>query len=244
MIWDSRHDHPHPPAQVTRPDGGGVMKPIVQSFAMPDVVESVVRSKTNGALMAAVAQLWIKPDDVVADVTYGEGLFWTRYRPEHLIAHDKYTLDGVDFCRLPEETASVDVVVFDPPYVSKGGRDTSGIPEMDSRYGLQGAPRTPALLVDLIAKGMTEADRVLRPGGCLLVKTMDYVSSGRMVWGRRSVVTVATDLLGMEQVDEFVHHSGTGPQPKGRRQVHSRRAHSFLVVFEKSAVVRGGSVGA
>ena len=39
--------------------------------------------------------------------------------------------------------------------------------------------------------------------------------------------------------DLFIHHSGMGPQPKTnldgtpRRQVHSRRAHSYLVVFQK-----------
>lgn len=39
-----------------------------------------------------------------------------------------------------------------------------------------------------------------------------------------------------EQVDEFVHFSGTGPQPPRPRQFHSRRAHSFLCVFKKRRI--------
>jgi hypothetical protein len=87
-------------------------------------VESVVRCRDNGPLIAAAATLWIKPDDLVIDATYGRGKFWTCYRPERLVMHD-IALDGVDFRHLPEADRSVDAVVFDPPYVAPGGRDTS-----------------------------------------------------------------------------------------------------------------------
>lgn len=193
-------------------------------------VESVVKAARNGPLIATAAKLWIKPDDVVMDVTYGKGNFWTHYRPGHLIAHDLVT-DGVDFRQLPEADASVNVVIFDPPYIAKGGRDTSTIPEFLDRYGLYAAPRTPAEMMEQNAAGMKEAARVLRPGGILMVKCMDYVSSRRLVIARHHVVNTAL-ALGMEQVDEFIHYSGTGPQPKGRKQEHSRRAHSYLCVFE------------
>jgi hypothetical protein len=71
-----------------------------------------------------------------------------------------------------------------------------------------------------------------------MVKVGDYVSSGKLVLGHHHVVEFGLN-LGLEQVDEFVHASGTGPQPtvnldgSPRLQVHSRRAHSFLVVFRK-----------
>jgi hypothetical protein len=196
-------------------------------------VESVVRTRLNGPLLAVAAELWVKPDDVVVDVTYGRGNFWTVYRPVHLVAHD-LTLDGVDFRRLPEATSSVDVVVFDPPYIAQGGRLTSSVPDFLDRYGLETCPKSVGELEELVADGIAEANRVLRRGGRLLVKCMDYVNGGRLVLGRHHVVSTALG-LGMEQVDEFVHHSGTGPQPGGRRQLHSRRSHSFLCVFAKRA---------
>lgn len=194
-------------------------------------VQSVVQTQRNGPLIAAAAQLWIKPDDVVLDVTYGRGLFWTDYRPPILVAHD-LAVDGVDFRHLPDLDGSVDVVVFDPPYIAQGGRATSMIPDFLDRYGLVDVPKTTREVDLLIWGGMSEARRVLRPGGRLLVKCMDYISGGRYVQGRHVVVGYAADLE-LVQVDEFVHYSGTGPQPPRTRQLHSRRAHSFLCVFQK-----------
>jgi len=225
-----------------------------ESFCLPETVESVVRCQTNGPLLAAAATLWIKPDDHVIDVTYGRGNFWTHYRPRHFVAHDLHTIDHVDFRQLPEADQSVDVVVFDPPYISMGGRDTSTIGQngggdLVAAFGLYDAPKSPAELAELIAAGIKEALRVLKPKGRLFVKCMDYVSSGGLFLGRHHVVTTALS-LGFRQADEFVHHSGTGPQPTvnpdgtPRKQYHARRAHSYLCIFEaprkRAAHIDGG----
>ncbi len=209
------------------------------AFSMTEAVQSVVRCPTNGPLLAAAAQLWIGPEDLVVDVTYGRGNFWTHYRPAQLVPHD-LALDGVDFRQLPEPDRSVDVVVFDPPYIPQGGRETSMVPDVIDRYGLRDAPTSRWELEELIAGGIKEAARVLRPGGRLLVKCMDYVSSGQFISGRHHVVTAAL-AAGLELVDELVHYSGCGPQPDAnldgspRRQEHARRAHSFLCVFRARA---------
>lgn len=194
-------------------------------------IKSVIEARRNGPLLAAAAELWIGATDLVIDVTYGRGNFWTEYRPVHLVMHD-IALDGVDFRQLPEADGSVDVVVFDPPYIAQGGRATSTAQEFIARYGLVDAPKSVRESQELIGAGMKEATRVLRRDGRLFVKCMDYVNGGRYVLGRHHVVATALD-LGLEQVDEFVHYSGTGPQPSGRRQFHSRRAHSLLCVFKK-----------
>lgn len=210
------------------------------SMAMPGTVQSVVRCQDNGALIAAVAQLWIHEADLVVDVTYGRGLFWTKCRPCHLAVHD-LALDGVDFRQLPEADRSVDVVVFDPPYIPQGGRTTSGLPDFLDRYGLFDVPSTHGELDNLIAAGIEEAARVLKPRGRLLVKCMDYVHGGRFRTGRHNVVAAAI-AAGLEQVDEFIHYSGCGPQPTEnidgtpRAQLHSRRAHTFLCVFQAKPV--------
>jgi hypothetical protein len=164
-------------------------------------------------------------------MTYGKGNFWTDYRPANLTTHD-IAIDGVDFRNLPHDSGSFDVVVFDPPYITQGGRDTSTIPDFLDAYGLVEVPKTVTELNLLIWAGMVEARRVLAPKGRLLVKCMDYINGGRYVQGRHTIVRYAEDLE-LEQVDEFVHYSGTGPQPPRPRQLHSRRAHSFLCVFQK-----------
>lgn len=215
------------------------------ALQLPTTVQSVVTSRLNAELIATVAQLWIDDDDLVVDCTYGRGRFWDRYRPHRLVAHD-LALDGVDFRRLPEADSSVDVVVLDPPYIVQGGRETSTIRAVSGtranvttdgdgfleRYGLVDGPRTVAELEQLFTDGIAECTRVLAPRGRLLVKCMDFVSSGRFVTMRRHVCDTA-EAAGLEQVDEFVHASGLGPQPvRPDRQQHSRRAHSFLCVFQ------------
>lgn len=212
---------------------------------LPGVVESVVKCRTNGPLIAAAADLWIEPNDLVVDVTYGKGNFWTVFRPQNLVAHDKFVGDGVDFRELPELDESVDVVVFDPPHMPQGGRENPSAKDFLDRYGLYDGPKTKAEVDLLYADGMSEAHRVLKPSGRLFVKCLDYINGGAFVQGRHTVVTTA-HFVGFEQVDEFIHHSGRKIQPNKRNgkpvvQVHSRRSHSFLCVFQKPPIRRKSS---
>lgn len=213
-----------------------------------NMIESVITDRRNGPLIAKAAALYIQPDDRVLDPTWGRGLFWTEYtHPGEFIAHDLHTLDGVSYHHLPEADGSIDVVVFDPPYISTGNRETStldknatGSVDFYDRYGLGDLNGWQRVFED-VRLGICECARVLKRKGRLLVKCADYVESGQMRWGRRNVVDSA-ELCGLRMVDEFVHHSGTGPQPTHnvdgtpRRQVHARRAHSYLLVFQKSTL--------
>lgn len=201
-------------------------------------VESVIRTRSNGALIAKVAQLGYlgDPDDVVLDTTYGRGLWWTRYRPTNLIAHD-IELDGVDFRDLPEDTESIPVVCYDPPYISTGNRETSSVDNLYDRYGL-GDLKGWRAIRELMDDGLQECWRVLRPAGYLLVKCMDYVESGRKVWNTFHVAHQGHE-LGLELVDRFHHLTGGGPQPMNnldgspREQKRAREVASMLLVFTK-----------
>jgi len=146
------------------------------------IVLSSQRWRNNGHLIAAVAHMHILPrfpEPRVMDVTYGRGIWWKVWRPDGLITHD-LRQDGVDFRHLPEPDRSLDVVAYDPPYVSAGGRQTTTIGDMHDRFGLTDAPRTPAEMQVLINEGLDEVHRVLRPGGLALVKCCNYVSSGQL----------------------------------------------------------------
>ena len=208
-------------------------------------VKSVVPGK-NADVIEQAARLWLKDTDRVLDMTFGKGAFWKKYRPYHLVEGDLNPTkgDGFDFRARPEPDETFDVVVLDPPYVSQGGRKTSTIPDFTDAYGLDDAPGTADEIDELVYDGMQEAKRLLVPNGFLFVKTMDYITSGKFHQGHQRVVDSAWG-MGLEQVDEFVHVSGTGPQPtknldgSPRRQVHSRRAHSFLCIFQKPKL-RGG----
>src|SRR5215831_5546749 len=82
----------------------------------------------NSALIAAVAKLYVPDDAIVADVTWGFGVFWKRFNGRRrrftVIGSDirapREVGAGValqsDFRQLPYADASIDVVVLDPPY--------------------------------------------------------------------------------------------------------------------------------
>jgi hypothetical protein len=175
----------------------------------------------------------------VLDVTYGRGKWWDwnlggyGERPEVAVESNRHgDPDWFDFRHNPHPTDSFDVVAFDPDYVAPGGRKTSTIGDFNDRYGLKGQYETPAALQAANDAGLTECCRVLKPQGLLLAKTMNYISSGRLVLGEHNTIRCGLD-AGMVVEDIFVHVGGTGPQPAHARQMHARSNSSRLVIFRK-----------
>jgi hypothetical protein len=190
---------------------------------------------TNGHLIEAVAALdLLRPEWLTLDATYGEGLWWTRCQPDRLVTVDiDKTADvRADYRTLPFPTNLFDATIFDPPYVCKGGRTTSGIVEMDGRYGLNDAPRTPPELQAANHDGLDECIRVTKPGGMVLVKYQNQVSSGH-TWAGAHLIFAHAVSVGLELVQEFVHVHPPGPQPHGRTQRHAANNYSLLLVLQK-----------
>ena len=189
---------------------------------------------TNADLMVAIAPFYLSGS--VCDLTYGEGKWWDRFRPEPFVAHDKFKLDGVDFTDLPEPDNTYDTVCFDPPYVMSGG-ESKTLADFQGAYGIGGAKIDGGnkALGDLISRGVAEAVRVSR---CwVIVKCMEFAQGGGKSADFRDIpheVTVKALSLGCWKHDQIVHHAGSGPgghnifDPK-----RARRHHSYLLVFRK-----------
>lgn len=201
------------------------------------------RWRSNAELIADCARLhYLRADWVTLDPTYGRGVWWKAWRPDRLVTctdrlvptgDETCTYHGVDFRDLPMRDNSFDAVAYDPPYVSIGGRKTTGIADMHDRFGLTHAPTSPAGVQQLINDGLTEMLRVVKPRGIVLAKCQDYVSSGRLWPGTHHTLTHALD-LGFELLDRFEHVTHPRPQPARARQVHARRNLSTLFVFRKT----------
>lgn len=79
--------------------------------------------RSNADLILDCKELgYLKEEDLILDLTYGNGKFWTKWFPKHLTAADiNPTQDFVykqDFRNLSGwRSDNYDVVVFDPPYV-------------------------------------------------------------------------------------------------------------------------------
>ncbi len=188
---------------------------------LPSVIEG-----NNDELIAKVAPLYIRGD--VVDVTYGEGMWWRRFRPENLVAHDLHKLDGVDFTALPEPDDSYDTVCFDPPYVPAGGTGANA-KEYRERYGL--TPRSRKQMDAMIAAGVGECARVLRPGGFLLAKCCDYVNGSQFHLGHVTMIN-AGEVAGLYVHDLLVHVTGSGPGGHAITTIkRARRHHSYLIVM-------------
>ena len=197
-------------------------------------VYAISDATTNAQLIAQCAQLGhLTADMTTLDATYGLGRFWTVWRPDRLYGCD---LDPTrarnaiaDFTRLPFPDGTFDAVVFDPPYKLNGRSDLA----MDAGYGVDIRASWQDRM-QLCRDGITEAVRVTRPGGRVLVKCQDQVCSGQVRWQTIDFANHAMS-LGCRLVDRFDLLSYR-PQPEGRRQVHARRNHSTLLVFATRTV--------
>ena len=190
----------------------------------------------NGDLIADVAKLgYIRDDDCCIDLTYGKGTWWKRYRPTLLATND---IDDTtkaeyhdDFRATKWFDDNFDVVAFDPPYISPGGRETSTIADFNSRFGLHSTPRTVLGLREMNQDGLDEARRICKPGGIILVKCMNYINSGRYQ-PEVFVMWEAATAFGLQMVDQFIMIRRLGPQSQ-KTQVHTRNNYSVLLIFQK-----------
>lgn len=196
--------------------------------------------RTNAQLIGDLRTLgYIGDDDDVLDPTYGVGRWWNDWRPESLIATDLDPMKspdtfphGVDFTAMPWDSATFDVVAFDPPYKLNGTSGGGGPATSDVDYGVGGPAVRWQDRHTLIFAGIKESTRVLRPGGYLIVKCADQVCSGKV---RRQTVEFAQAAInaGCSYVDEL-HVYGSRKQPNGRSQVHARRNYSTALVMRKA----------
>jgi hypothetical protein len=192
---------------------------------------------TNADLIAAVAELYLADGAVVADVTYGKGAFWRKVDTSRfdLRASDIQPQNGkvakLDFRALSYEDASVDIVVLDPPYVHNPGRH-----QTDARYnnaatasGMYNAD----IIADFYGGGLAEAWRVLREGGQSWVKCKDEVEAGIQRWSHIAIYDLAIN-IGFAARDLFVIvPSSETSSKRWSRQIHARKRHSYLWVFER-----------
>lgn len=200
----------------------------------------------NNEVFPQVLGLHVPPGAKVADVTYGNGVFWRhipagRYR---LFATD--LKDGVDCRDLPYGDGTMDCVVLDPPYMEGFFRQDESLSANGTHTTFRGyysnGERPPALsgkwhnaVLELYVQAAAEAARVLRKGGVLIVKCQDEVSAGVQ---RLTHIEITLNLsrMGFYAKDMFVVVRRNKPGvSRIQRQVHARKNHSYFLVFEANA---------
>ena len=187
----------------------------------------------NADLLAAVARLWIKPDDIVVDATWGRGAMWNKLDGMPTHAHD-IAKDGVDCRALPYKANTIDVLVLDPPYRPTHGSKNFAGNGLAEAYALGGSSLdTIEDVLQLYRAAIVEAARVLKSGGRILVKCQD------ISYGHR-LHLVSLDILrllienGFDFADQFILVNETRLRSGAwNKQERARRAHSVLWVGVK-----------
>lgn len=200
----------------------------------------------NSEVFPHILALHVPKGSRVADITWGQGVFWKKIPPEDYEVVGSDLKGGVDCRKLPYENESFDCVVFDPPYMegffrkSEGHLGGSGTHSAFRKAYSNGeatnedGPKWHAAVVDLYVRGGKEAVRVLRRNGILIVKCQDEVSANRQ-WLTHVEIINAYAELGFYARDLFVVVRPNQPGVSRLiKQVHARKNHSYFLVFQKA----------
>jgi len=193
---------------------------------------------TNDEVFPYVLTLYVPKGSRIADITYGNGVFWKAIDKAQytLVASDLKI--GVDCRKLPYESQSFDCVVFDPPYMhTPGGTAHQNHQNFESYYYNNATSHSEKkyheAVLDLYFAGSKEAHRVLRAGGIFIVKCQDEVCANTQ---RLTHVELINELnsMGFVAEDLFVVLRRNKPGvSRVLKQVHARKNHSYFLVFRK-----------
>jgi tRNA G10 N-methylase Trm11 len=184
---------------------------------------------------------------VIADVTYGNGVFWKNVPKDYYVLKATDIADGVDCRHLPYEDQSLDCVVLDPPYMEgffrrkSSQKAGSGTHSAFRNYYSNGdevqdsCAKWHHAVTDLYFRAGREAHRILKDSGTLIVKCQDEVSANQQ-WLTHIEIYNEYDKIGFYCKDLFVVVRENRPAiTRLKRQVHARKNHSYFMVFIKRA---------
>lgn len=233
-------EFPEPPLAAKRTQGGEATSDVLVSAHVGG----------NAEIFPRILELHVPKGSKIADVTWGQGVFW-RNVPDG--AYDVRGTDlktGVDCRKLPYKDGSFDCIVFDPPYMEGffrrekshlGGSGTHSAFRRAYSNGAEtpeGGPKWHAAVVNLYVEGGREAARVLRGNGILIVKCQDEVSANRQ-WLTHVEIINEYSKMGFYARDLFVVVRPNQPGVSRLiKQVHARKNHSYFLVFQKAGAVR------
>lgn len=225
------------PARKKRVQGG---------ISTTDVLMSATVGGSAG-LFPQILKMHVPDGARIADVTYGEGVFWRNVDLSHYDLIPSDISGGIDCRALPYETDSFDALVLDPPYMEgllrsnkdhkAGGGAFSAFREYYSNGDeVSQGPKWHGAVTDLYFRAGAEARRVLRDHGVLIVKCQDEVSANCQ-WLTHVEIINHYEELGFYAKDLFVVvRQNKAGITRLKKQVHARKNHSYFLVFVKVPV--------
>lgn len=188
-------------------------------------------------ILKDIIRLYLGGQAIHADVTYSRGIFY-KHIPQPRLKFDinPQAPDVVksSFDNLPLENDSIDSLVFDPPFMPTKSRNNPGV--IKTRFTAFNS------VVEMFAAykaALQEFWRVLKPGGILIVKCQDTISSGKNHWSHFEIERYSRE-IGFDEIDLFIlGNKRPLISSKWRTQRHARKSHSYFIVCQKPKIKRG-----
>lgn len=173
----------------------------------------------------------------ILDATINGGRFW-RGSKRIIIGLDSEALHRPtvigDNMAMPFRSCRFDVVVYDPPHIPNQGKDKQKDFNIRFGLGLRSAKEHGYTFTHLFPPFLKEAYRVLKAEGMLFCKITDYVHNHRYQWAHVELINAAVT-VGFKACDCIVKvRKAPIVDPKWKVAHHSRRHHSYWLVFRKS----------
>lgn len=182
-------------------------------------------------ILKDIIRLYLGGQPIHADVTYSRGIFYKNIpQPRLKFDINPQAPDVVEssFDNLPLDNDSIESLVFDPPFMPTQSRNNPGV--IKTRFTAFNS------VVEMFASykaGLQEFWRVLEPGGILIVKCQDTVSSGKNYFSHYEIERYSRE-IGFDEIDLFILGSkNVLISSKWKRQIHARKSHSYFIVFGK-----------
>lgn len=222
--------------KTRRTQGGVATSNVVLSAHLAD----------NAEVFPQVLAIHVPKGSIVADLTYGKGVFWRKVPAEDYKLLPSDLKLGQCWRTLPYVDGSVDAVVFDPPYMEGLYRKTkdalagsgthSAFQDAYSNGSVQSGTATRKYhdaVLEAYLSVIPEVRRVLCPSGRFIVKCQDEVSANRQKLTHVELIW-AYEAQGFYCKDLFVVVRRNAPVVSRLiKQEHARKNHSYFLVFER-----------
>jgi hypothetical protein len=211
---------------------------VINGYPTNDLVVSAY-VEGNDQVFPKILDLYVSKKSIVADVTYGKGVFWRNIPTDNYDLRATDITNGVDCRALPYKNNEIDCVVLDPPYMHTPGGSAHTIHtafEQHYRNNATGNNTTTKYhdaVLELYEDAGKEAFRVLKGKGVFIVKCQDEICSNRQRFTHIEIIQTYSQ-IGFVAEDLFVIVRNNKPGvSRTIKQVHARKNHSYFLVFWK-----------
>lgn len=170
------------------------------------------------------------------DATYSTGKMWDGLKTPRLkfdIEPAFPEVEKADVLSLPLESESIGSAMFDPPFLATTGKSLKKSGDSNVIAKRFGVYPNESKLHTMYYGALDELYRVLTPGGLLVFKCQDKVSSGHQYFSHVYVHDYAIE-TGFYPKDLFILVAKSRLVAKWqRKQQHARKYHCYFWVFQK-----------